>query len=191
MFKTSDRSEAAKFLSGLTLGFSADPFMRWLYPDPGIFLEKFPTVLNHFGGRAFDHGSAFRGDEFTAGALWLPPGVHPDEEQLVAWFEQTVAPDKLDALFATFEQMDEYHPDEDCWHLAFIAVDPARQGKGLGSALLEACLEHCDADGRGAYLESTNPSNLSLYRRYGFEDMGVIQADGAPPLFPMQRPAPR
>ncbi len=189
MLRTSNRSEAESLLSGLALGFSADPFMRWLDPEPDEFLTHFPCVMDFFGGRAFEHGSAFRNGDFTAGALWLPPSIHPDEERLVACFEQTVAPEKHDALFETFGQMDNYHPDEDCWHLAFIAVDPFRQGKGLGSALLECCLKRCDEDGRPAYLESTNPTNLSLYKRYGFQEMGLIKADQAAPLFPMFRAA--
>lgn len=189
MFRTSDRSEASTVLSGLTLGFSADPFMRWLYPGPEEFLIHFPQVMNYFGGRAFDQNCAFRNEDFTAGALWLPPGIHPDEENLIACFERTVAKEKHDALFETFGEMDKFHPDEDCWHLAFIAVDPTCQGRGEGSALLEACLVHCDNDGRPAYLESTNAANLSLYKRYGFKEMGVIKAEHAPPLFPMFRAA--
>lgn len=189
MHQTSGRSEASNVLSSLTLGFSADPFMRWLYPEPEEFLTHFPRVMDFFGGRAFDNGGAFRNEDFTAGALWLPPSIYPDEEQLIACFEQTVAQKKHEALFKTFEQMDQYHPDEDCWHLAFIAVDPACRGRGVGSALLETCLAHCDKDGRPAYLESTNPTNLSLYKRFGFEEMGIIEADQAPPLFPMFRAA--
>jgi len=189
MFKIADRSEAARVLSGLTLGFACDPFMRWLYPDSSGFLANLPRVMDLFGGRAFEQGSAYRNDDFTAGALWLPPDTHPDEETLVAHFEQTVAPEKHAALFATFEQMDRFHPDAPCWHLAFIAVDPARQGKGLGAALLQEGLRQCGREGQPAYLESTNPMNLSLYKRFGFEEMGVIKADPAPPLFPMFRPA--
>lgn len=187
MFKIADHSEAEAVLSGLTLGFSADPFMRWLYPEPDAFLKHFPRVMNFFGGRAFDHGTAYRNDECTAAALWLPPAVHPDEENLVACFEETVAPEKHKALFATFEQMDRFHPEGPCWHLAFIAVDPLLQGKGLGSALLAASLKQCDLDGRTAYLETTNPANQSLYKRFGFEQIGLIETDEAPPLFPMLR----
>ena len=68
-----------------------------------------------------------------------------------------------------------------------FAADPAHLGKGLGTALLAACLKKCDDDGRPAYLESTNAANLSLYRRFGFEQIGLIEADHAPPQFPMFR----
>ena len=188
MFSISNRSEAGQVLSGLTLGFAADPFVRWLFPEPDAFLANFPRVIDLFGGRAFEHGTAYRNENFTAAALWLPPGVHPDEEGLVTCFKETVAAEKLDGLLAVFEQMGRYHPNDPCWHLAFIAVDPARQGKGLGSALLEESLQQCERDGRPAYLESTNPANLSLYGRHGFEQIGLIEAEGAPPLFPMFRP---
>ena len=187
MYRIADRSEKEEVLSGLTLGFSADPFMRWLYPEPDAFLKHFPRVMNFFGGRSFDHGAAFRNDDCTAAVLWLPPDVHPDENNLIACFEETVAPEKHAALFATFEQMDKFHPAAPCWHLAFIAVDPSRQGKGMGSALLQASLEQCDVDQRPAYLESTNPANLSLYKRFGFEQTGLIETGDAPPLFPMLR----
>lgn len=188
MFSIANRSEADQLLSGLALGFVADPFVRWFYPDPSVFLKHFARAMDFFGGRAFEHEAAHRNEDCTAGALWLPPGVHPDEKRLIRCFEKTVAPDKQGALFATFEQMDRFHPKDPCWHLAIIAVDPARQGKGLGSALLEASLRQCDSDGKPAYLESTNPANLPFYRRFGFEQIGLIQADQAPPLFPMLRP---
>lgn len=187
MFSISNRSEAGRVLSSITLAFTADPVVRWFYPEPHSFLSHFPLVADLFGGRAFEHGVAFRNDDFTAAALWLPPGVHPDDEGLVSCFEKTVAPDKLDRLFSLFEQMGRYHPDEPCWHLTFIAVDPTRQCRGLGSALLKESLRQCDRDGKPAYLESTNSANLSLYRRHGFEQIGLIEAEGAPQLYPMVR----
>jgi hypothetical protein len=39
-------------------------------------------------------------------------------------------------------------------------------------------------------LESTNPRNLSLYKRHGFEPIGTIQQGSSPPLYPMLRLPP-
>jgi hypothetical protein len=38
-----------------------------------------------------------------------------------------------------------------------------------------------------AYLESSNPRNLSFYRRHGFEPLGAIQVGSSPTLVPMLR----
>ncbi len=192
MFEIAVRSEADRVLSTLTLGFAADPIWRWIYPEPHAFLTHAPRTINLLGGRAFENGSAYRNEDFTAAALWLPPGVLPDEENLVAWVEETVAPNKLSALFAMIEQIDRFHPAEPCWHLAFIATDPAFQGKGLGAALMTETLKKCDEDGRPAYLESTKVANVPFYKRFGFEPVGLIETDHTPPLFPMFRhPAKR
>jgi ribosomal protein S18 acetylase RimI-like enzyme len=88
-----------------------------------------------------------------------------------------------------FEQMGQYHPDEPHWYLPLIGVDPAQQGKGYGSALLKHAFRLCDEDGTSAYLESSNPENIPLYRRHGFEVLGTIQVGSAPPITPMLRRA--
>jgi GNAT superfamily N-acetyltransferase len=68
-----------------------------------------------------------------------------------------------------------------------IGVEPAQQGEGYGSALLKHALERCDSDDKLAYLESSSPKNLPLYKRHEFELLGTIQAGSSPMLFPMLR----
>ena len=90
-------------------------------------------------------------------------------------------------VFAVFEQMAKYHPTDPHWYLPIIGVDPAHQGNGLGDALMTYALQRCDHDHVPAHLESTNPRNISLYRRHGFEVLGTIQAGSSPPLVPTLR----
>ena len=85
------------------------------------------------------------------------------------------------------QQMAAFHPHEPHWYLPLIGVYPASQGQGVGNALMTHALARCDRDGVAAYLESTNPRNVSLYRRHGFEPLGEIRAGDAPPLVPMLR----
>jgi ribosomal protein S18 acetylase RimI-like enzyme len=186
-----DRLPAEKLSEGaigvLVLAFAADPMTRWCWRDPQNYLATFPAFAQAFGGRAFEHGSAVIAEDFAGAALWLPPGVGPDEKALGALLERT-APGPIQAdIGVILEQMGSYHPSEPHWYLPLIGVDPARQGKGHGSALMRRALAQCDRDGRAAYLESANPRNVPFYQRHGFELLGTIQAGSSPPLFPMLR----
>ena len=44
------------------------------------YAVNFPSFVRIFGGKAFEQGSAYSIGGFSGAALWLPPGVHPDEE---------------------------------------------------------------------------------------------------------------
>jgi ribosomal protein S18 acetylase RimI-like enzyme len=174
----------------ITLGFSSDPMSRWGFPNPTQYLRVMPELIDAFGGKAYDHGSVFCVGDFNGAALWLPPGVEPDNERLAALIAQHGPASIQDDMAGVFERMAAYHPHDPHWYLPLIAVDPACQGRGFGGALLKQALARCDADGLPAYLESSNPRNITLYQRHGFEILGRIQVGGSPVLTPMLR-APR
>jgi len=171
----------------ITLAFSTDPMARWAYPNPATYLAVMPETIRAFGGNGFAHGTVHLVEGGAAAAMWLPPGVHPDSERLAALSEQHAPQDRLAAMMQVFEQMDGYHPSKPCWYLPLIGVDPPSQGRGHGSALLRYALERCDRDGVPAYLESSNPRNIPLYERHGFEVLGSIQAGTSPTIVPMLR----
>jgi GNAT superfamily N-acetyltransferase len=187
--RTLASNDRAPGIATIVAAFVGDPMARWSWPNAGVYLANMPRLVEAFGGRAFEHGSADALDDFVGVALWLPPGVHPEEEQLGALVEETVAPALRPEVFGVFEQMAAYHPKEPHWYLPLIGVDPAHQGKGHGQVLMTWALERCDRDHLPAYLESTNPRNISLYLRNGFETLATIQVGSSPPLVPMLRPA--
>jgi ribosomal protein S18 acetylase RimI-like enzyme len=61
------------------------------------------------------------------------------------------------------------------------------QGRGFGALLMRHATMRCDAEGKVAYLESSNPRNIPLYLRHGFEVMGTIQVGRSPVMTPMIR----
>jgi ribosomal protein S18 acetylase RimI-like enzyme len=180
-------TDKAPAVDTVVLAFAADPVARWSWPHGQQYLANMPRLVAAFGGRAFDLGSAYCTDAHAGVALWLPPGVHPDEDRLGELVETTVSASIRHDVSAVFEQMAKYHPTDPHWYLPLIGVDPAHQGKGLGDALMTYALQRSDHDHVPAYLESTNPRNISLYRRHGFEVLGTIQAGSSPPLAPMLR----
>lgn len=187
--KTATPAQESPAVGVVVLAFSADPAARWSYPDPDQYLRHFPAFVRAIGGKAFEHGSAHYAEGFSGAALWLPPDVHPDQDALVSLVERTVSESLLKNVFGVIEEMGRYHPEEPHWYLPLIAVDPSRQGQGHGSALLRHALAGCDRDHLPAYLESSNPRNIPLYERHGFERLGTIQVGTSPPIVPMLRKA--
>ena len=180
--------EQAAAISTIVLAFATDPMTRWSWPNPADYLRIMPQVTRAFGGAAFDHQSAFCTDGHEGVALWLPPGVSPDEDAMAGLFEQSLDEGRLQEMGTVFEQMAQFHPTEPHWYLPLIAADPAHRGRGLGTALMEAAIERIDTDGRPAWLESSNPRNIPLYQRFGFEIVGEIRTASSPVLTPMLRP---
>jgi GNAT superfamily N-acetyltransferase len=167
--------------------FIADPVMRWLWPEAHDYVTNFPRLVHGFGGRAFGHDGADVTEGFLGGALWLAPGVSPDEDALDALMKKTVDEPARSECLSVLEQMTECHPKHEHWHLAFIGVDAAHQGKGVGADLMRFRLAQIDAKRLHAYLESSNPRNVHFYQRHGFEIIREIRVGGSPPVIPMLR----
>jgi GNAT superfamily N-acetyltransferase len=184
--RTATPAEIDRCVATIVLAFSGDPAARWGFADPQVYFDIFPRFVRAFGGKAFEHGSAHL-IAGCAAALWLPPGIDPDEETMVALIESAVAESDREAMFEVFEQMAAFHPKEPHWYLPLIGTDPAQQGNGYGSALLRHAVAICDRQKMPAYLEASSPRNVPLYRRHGFEALGVIQAGSGPPITPMLR----
>ncbi|WP_213286321.1 N-acetyltransferase [Bradyrhizobium sp. sGM-13] len=179
----------ASAISTIVLGFAADPMTRFAWPDPSVYLRTMPRMVNAFGGRAFEHGTAYITEGARAAALWLPPGVEPDEAEMGAIMEESLRPEISGDIGAIMKGMAEHHPHEPHWYLPLIAADPKWIGQGLGALLMKHALRRCDEEGIAAYLESSNPRNISLYERHGFKIVGRIQSGSSPIVTPMLRPA--
>ena len=181
--------EEQRALDTLVLAFTADPVIRWLYPQAWRYVTHFPEFLAAFGGKAFAARTVWRLGEFSGVALWLPPQVEPDGDAIVAVITASVAQEQHADCMSVLGQMDAAHPRFPHWYLAWFGVDAAVQGRGFGGDLMQHCLSVVDEDHLPAYLDSSNPRNISFYQRHGFEVTGEAQAGECPPVVSMLRAA--
>ena len=185
--KTSTELDESAIIDTLKLAFVADPATRWVWPDPQKYLDNFSMFAKAFGGKAFAHRSAQYVGNYSGAALWLPPNVHPDVDLLIELLQSTGSDEAKKDGPVIFEKMSGYHPSEPHWYLPLLGVDPYYHGKGLGSTLMQHAIDKCDQDNKFAYLESSNPRNISFYERHGFERLGKIQVNSSPSIVPMLR----
>jgi GNAT superfamily N-acetyltransferase len=186
--RVAQSNEIGKVAAMMTLAFSGDPFMRWMYPEADAFLAHFPKFVEAFAGAAFRQKTAFVDESFGGACMWLPPGTEVDIEALGQHVVQTILPERLAEIGETFKQMEEHHVDEEAWYLPMIGVDANFQGQGIGARLMDSLLTKTDAMGIPTYLESSNPANIPFYKRLGYEAVGKIQfSSDSPIITPMHR----
>ena len=104
-FASVSEAERGRAIGTLVLAFTADPFVRWVYPEASQYLSRLPEALQAFGGAAFSHGGVWRLGDFAAVALWLPPGIEPGGDANLALFQVTVDSRKFTDLLGVFGQM--------------------------------------------------------------------------------------
>lgn len=175
----------------LARAFHDDPVMAWLFPDPdrrARTLEPFyRSLLTHAVVR---HGHLYMTDDHAGVAAWNPPGTWK-----MNWITSIrMAPAvlrgvgrRLPTILRGWNHLDAHHPSEPHWYLTMIGTEPASQGRGVGTALLEPILSKAERQGAPVYLESSKESNIAFYLRHGFKLTGELAIPGGPTLWPMWR----
>lgn len=186
-FASVDEHDQARVIATLVSAFLEDPVERWLFPESQEYLAHFPEFAAAFAGKAFEQQTAWRLGDFNAVAVWIRPRSEPDEDAIVDVLSRSVAADRHADMFSVLEQMDAAHPKYPHWYLAWLGVDPAHQGTGLGGQLLKQCLAAVDADHLPAFLETPNPRTVPFYERHGFAVTSSAQAGTCPPVTSMLR----
>ena len=169
------------------------------FPDEKVRARALPHVCVAGLRDAFGFGhvyAATRGGEMVGVAAWLPPGafplplrrqlrVLPDTVRILA-----AAPRSTRRLLQFMTGVAERHPKQPYWYLENVGVEPAAQGLGVGTRLLEPVLALADEADRPCYLETQTERNVAWYRKLGFEvrEAGVRFVPGGPPTWTMARP---
>lgn len=180
-----DQSQCHSALATIVEAFEDDPACRTFWPDRGDFRRNFPRFVELFA----EPTHAEHTPDCVGVALWLAPGLEVDPDPLMAHLEATLPHDRKAALLAGLEVQAALHPQEPHWYLPFIGVRRAAQGQGVGAALLSRGLARADRDRMPAYLEATSRRSVPLYRRFGFETIGVVECPGFPEIFALWRKA--
>jgi GNAT superfamily N-acetyltransferase len=162
----------------LARAFHTDPPFEYLILDPARRAQLLPRFFERF----VRHGQIF-GEVYTtrqqpeAVAIWLPPGstdIPPERARRSGLDElpEVLGGESFTRLTAILARMNDMHHKAmpgDHWYLAFIGVEPDRQGRGIGGALMGPMLARAHHDRVPCYLETFLARNVPFYQRHGFK----------------------
>lgn len=178
----------------LVSAFYDDPTWSWAFPDPSLRAEQHRRLWGLFVDGAMRYPWVWLTPSNTATSVWIPPnGTDLSQEQEAALESIVVEMLGADAspVIHAFELFDRAHPREvPHFYLSLLATSAEHRGRGYGLGLLAKNLRRIDEAGMPAYLEASNPANVALYERHGFEVRGSFKLPGdGPEVFTMWRDA--
>ena len=159
--------------------FTSGPFYLWAFdtPDRDILLHGYFEAKLLQG---LQTSQAFTTRESDGVAIW------DRLNSAVAYVAQIPIPlpSKYLQAITTLKTM---HPRESHVYLDILATLPARQGIGIGRALVQPVIDACADRGTLVYLETDREVNLRFYRSLGFEVAWQLQLSGGPLMWGMAR----
>ena len=153
----------------LARAFLDDPLWGWAFAS----VEELATCWRRCLMSAIPDGWVWTTAAAEAVTLWIRPGrpeLTPDHEAAFEPELRALMGDRAQVPLDAFATLEAHHPhSEDHYFLSLFGTHPDHRGRGHGMRLLRDNLAAIDAEHAAAYLESSNPANLPLYRRHGFE----------------------
>jgi len=172
-------SEASQAARVLTRAFADDEAWRTIFPADAVRAVVLPRLWRAVVGYSLRYGKVWTTPDVAGVACALGPGrafVTPWREMRTGLrFSRLIAGLSFEnwrSFLSAAVAIDRLHrqampgPHEYLWTLG---VDTARQGAGIGSALVSAFVARADEVRLPTYLETETERNVSFYRRHGFD----------------------
>jgi GNAT superfamily N-acetyltransferase len=175
--------------SVLGRAFAVEPMMRWALCECDDFEERLIRAFELFMKEPVRLGMVWEAGTATGALIWMPAEQTDalDEANLAmrSVYEREDGADRFDRLW---DWVQSKHPEEPLALLDSLAVEPAAQGRGIGSTLIRHGIDEARTEGHGALLQTGNPRNVPLYERHGFRvvDDADVPGDG-PHIWFMRR----
>lgn len=182
----------------LAHAFHDDPGTVLYEPDRPRRAELLPRFFRTFVAAALDEDGdlVVAGEPINGIASWFGPERHaPSPDAMGAnGFGNVLdvsgpeASQRLLAMVGELEAQHERLTDGTHLRLEFFGVDPAAQGSGIGSALIEHGHRRADEMGVPCYLETFTEENVRFYEHRGYELAGEFTVGDGIPVYGMIRP---
>src|SRR3954467_14891954 len=136
VYRPAAPEEVTPLAQALAAAFERDPVWSWVLPDAGTRRERLERVfrleLEHV---IMPVGSAWTSDDLVGGVLVAPP----DKWRLPLATRARPLPGlvrgpgrRLPRAFGLLTKMESKHLREPHFYIAYVGVEPAHQGQGIG-----------------------------------------------------------
>ena len=176
-----DPSELGTVAKVLAAGYAEDPIHVWALPKAATRMADAVAFFTFFLRRMRPYRwEVFATSDRSAVAIMAPVG-HWDREYLESSRYMPKLVQTRSPVADYFRWIETFRPNVSHKYLEFIVTLPTKRSSGIGTLLLKHILSTADREGIPVWTWSSNPRNLTFYRRHGFEIGRELRRDSITP----------
>jgi ribosomal protein S18 acetylase RimI-like enzyme len=162
-------------MRSLVAAFVKDPVLRHLFPDDDTYPQYAAAFFGHLYDKRVGQGTIWTIGQGASLAMWDGPGTEggPPGDALA----HRLPAEALARVNAYEEAVHDALPTDPFWYLGVLGTHPDHAGRRWGHAVMDVGLRRAAADGLPAILETSNPGNVEVYRRAGWEIRQTVTAE--------------
>jgi ribosomal protein S18 acetylase RimI-like enzyme len=162
-------------IASLVAAFVADPVLRHLFPDDAAYPQHAAAFFGDLFDKRVPQGTVWTIEHGASVAMWESPGAEhvPAHDTLAA----QLPADAMARVDAYNEAVHVALPSTPFWYLGVLGTHPDHAGRRWGRALMSTGLRRAAEAGVPAMLETSNPVNVEVYRRAGWEVAAVVPVE--------------
>lgn len=166
-------NDKQRIIEILTEAFDDNKSVNYVVKQDRQRVERIKRLMEYSFNLCNAFGEVWVSDDREACALILFPDQKRTSLDTLIWdFKLAVSVIGLTRVQAVLKRealIKNNHPRKPISYLWFIGVNPKKQNKGIGSALMRDVIDVCTKKNRPIYLETSMDQNLPFYKKAGFE----------------------
>lgn len=179
-------------LSSVIDAFAVDPLLRWVWPGDQRYADCAPGFFGVLLDLRLAAGEVWVADGGDSVAMWDPPGglyLADPKQPETRWADLHQGFSDVEVgRWATYDKALRVPQDAPAhWYLGVLATRRARQGTGLGRAVLTPILAAADRTHVTTYLETASDANLRFYGQLGFAPVREAEMPDGPLCWLLRR----
>jgi GNAT superfamily N-acetyltransferase len=169
--RTAEPADRDRVVATVVAAFRADPAFGYFFPDRTTYADQAAILAGYLFDIRVGDGTVWIADDGASVAMWDGPVVTPRPELMLP-------ADTLSRFDHYRQVVHPAMPTDPHWYLGVLATHPDAAGRRLGRATMAAGLTA--AGDMPAYLETSNPANVALYSRAGWQIVTKVMVDELP-----------
>ncbi|MGC9666081.1 GNAT family N-acetyltransferase [Planosporangium sp. 12N6] len=179
-------ADRGRAINSLVAAFVNDPVLRYLFPDDATYPRYAAVFFGHLFDKRVRQGTIWTIGHGASVAMWEDPAA---EHGSPADTRAAHLPAAEMARVNAYDQaVHAALPTTPFWYLGVLGTHPDHAGRRWGHTLMSTGLRRAATEGLPAMLETSNPANVEVYRRAGWEVAHVVTTEPLT-IWIMQQPA--